>query len=104
MVKCDLTSTELEEMRGLFARINQARTEMQAGITAHADFAETVNEINCLTSADSEYGEELCRKALEQLAMIKAAELANISINDCQAELESKYGIACGYPEGRQSA
>ena len=37
MVKCDLNSSELEEMYQLFARINQARAEIQAGIIAQAD-------------------------------------------------------------------
>ncbi|HBK53678.1 MAG TPA: hypothetical protein DDZ44_07070 [Syntrophomonas wolfei] len=97
MVKCDLSSIELEEMHELFATINQARVEIQAGITAQAEYAETVNEINCLSIEDSEYGEELCRKALNQIGLIKAAELAAISIHDCQAKLAARYG---GGPAG----
>ena len=104
MVKCDLNKSELEEMYQLFARINQARAEIQAGITAQADYAETINEINSLTSEDSEYGEELCCKALAQVGMIKAAELAQICIQDCRAELEAKYEIPSGCPEGRGKA
>jgi len=104
MVKCDLNSIELEEMCQLFTRINQAWAEIQAGITAQADYAETINEINGLSSQDSEYGEELCRKALEQLGMIKAAELAQISIHNCQSELEAKYEIPRGGLEGRRKA
>lgn len=104
MVRCNLNSIEMEEMCQLFARINQARAEIKAGMTAQENYAETINEINCLSAEESEYGEELCRKALEQMGMIKAAELAHISIRDCQAELETKFGIPGGCPEGRCSA
>jgi len=104
MAKCDLNSIEMEAMCQLFTKINRARAEIKAGITAQEDYAETINEINCLSVEESEYGEELCRKALEQIGMIKAAELAHISIRDCQAELEAKYGISGGCTEGRRSA
>jgi len=104
MVKCDLNSIELEEMCQLFTRINLGRAVIRAGITAQEDYAETINEINCLSVEDSECGLELCRKALEQINMIKAAELAQLSIHDCQAELQVKYGIPGGCPGGRRSA
>ncbi|MEQ8176656.1 MAG: hypothetical protein ABRQ26_16510 [Syntrophomonadaceae bacterium] len=93
MVKCDLNSVELEEICQLFSRINQARAEIEAGISAQEAYAETINEINCLSVEDSIYGEELCRKALQQLGLIKVAELAHITINNCQSELETKYEI-----------
>lgn len=93
MVKCDLNSVELEEICQLFKRINQARVEIEAGISAQEAYAETINEINCLSVEDSIYGEELCRKALQQLGLIKTAELAHITINNCQSELEVKYEI-----------
>jgi len=100
MVKCDLNGIELEDMRQLFGRINQARAEIEAGISAQEAYAEMINEINYLSADESEYGEELCRKALEQLGKIRAAELAQISIRDCQAELEAKYQIPRGDSEG----
>jgi len=93
MVKCDLNSVELEEMCQLYSRINQARAEIEMGISAQEAYAETINEINCLSVEDSIYGEELCRKALQQLGQIKTAELAHITINNCQSELETKYEI-----------
>lgn len=101
MVKCDLNSVELEEMGQLFSRINQARAEIEAGINAQEAYAETVNEINCLSVEDSVYGEELCRKALEQLGLIRTAELAHSTIHNCQSELEVKYEIRGSCPEGR---
>ncbi|HWP96258.1 MAG TPA: hypothetical protein VN426_05365 [Syntrophomonadaceae bacterium] len=101
MVKCDLNSVELEEMALLFGRINQARAEIKAGISAQEAYAETVNEINCLSVEDSVYGEELCRKALEQLGLIRAAELAHVTIQNCQSELEVKYEIPGSSPKGR---
>ncbi|MDD3363540.1 MAG: hypothetical protein PHZ03_01015 [Syntrophomonas sp.] len=103
-MKCDLNSVELEDMHLLFGKINQARMEIKAGITAQEDYTESINEINCLSSEDSEYGEELCRKALEQLAMIRAAELAQINIHNYQAELESKYEIPGSRSEGGAAA
>ena len=102
MVKCDLNSIELEGMHQLFGRINQARAEIKAGINAQEDYAETVNEINCLSSEDSEYGEELCRKALEQLGVIKAAELAQLNIESYREELETKYEIPCSRTVGEE--
>lgn len=104
MVKCDLNSVELEEMAQLFGRINQARAEIEAGISAQETYAETINEINCLSAEESGYGEVLCRKALEQLGMIKAAELAHIAFHSCQAELEAKFEIPSSCPEGRRRA
>lgn len=104
MLKCDLNSIELEEMCQLFTRINLGLAVIKASIIAQEDYAETINEINCLSAEDSEHGEELCRKAIEQIGMIKAAELAQISIRDCQAELKAKYGIPGGCPGGRRSA
>lgn len=102
MVKCDLNNVELEEMAQLFGRINQARAEIEAGISAQEAYAETINEINCLSVEDSVYGEELCRKALEQLGLIRAAELAHSTIHTCQSELEAKYEIPGSCLEGRQ--
>ena len=100
MLKCDLNSLELEEMCQLYTRINLSRAVIKTSIIAQEDYAETINEINCLSAEDSEYGEKLCRKAIEQIVIIKAAELAQISIRDCQAELEAKYGIPAAAPEG----
>lgn len=100
MVKCDLDSNMLEDIHLLFKKINQARAEIKAGINAQETYAETINEINCLTARDSEYGEELCHKALEYLRLIKAAEYAEISIQNCLAELETKYEIPAEHVTG----
>lgn len=92
-VKCNLISTELEDMYQLFGKINKCQAEIKAGLKAQEDYAATINEINCLSSDDSEYGEQLCRQALEQLNIIKAAELAHINIQNYRHELECKYEI-----------
>lgn len=94
-MKCDLNYTVLEEMHQLFGKINKSQADIKAGLKAQEDYAETINEINCLNSDDTEYGEQLCRQALEQLNMIKAAELAEINIHNYRHELECKYNIPC---------
>ena len=99
-LKCNLNSAELEDIHLLFRKINQARAEIKAGIDAQDDYAETINEINGLTTEDSEYGEELCSKALKQLSLIKTAELAVISIENYKMELETKYKIPSGRTNG----
>jgi len=96
-MKCNLVYTELEEMYQLFGKINKCQAEIKAGLKAQEDYTATINEINCLSSDDSEYGEQLCRQALEQLNMIKAAELAHINIQNCRHELECKYEIPCSH-------
>ncbi len=93
MVKCNLNGVELEEIYLLFGKINQARAEIKAGISAQEDYAETINELNGLSADDSEYGEELCRRALEQLGLIRSAELAQLSIENFRAELAVKYEV-----------
>lgn len=102
-MKCDLNDTELEDMHLLFKRINQARAEIAAGISAQEDYAETINELNCLTTEDSEYGEELCKKALEQISLIRTAEAARFSIDNFRAELETKYYIPSGQCTGNEN-
>jgi hypothetical protein len=99
-LKCNLNSAELEDIHLLFKQINQARAEIRAGIDAQDDYAETMNDINSLTTEDSEYGEELCSKAPKQLGLIKAAELAATSIENYKAELETKYNIPSGRTNG----
>lgn len=93
VVKCNLNGVELEEVYLRFGKINQARAEIKAGISAHEDYAETINEINGLSADDSEYGEELCRRALEQLRLIRLAELAQLSVENLRAELAVKYEV-----------
>lgn len=99
-MKCNLVYTELEDMHLLFGKINQSQVEIKAGLKAQEDYAATINEINCLSSDDSEYGEQLCRLALEQLNQIKAAELALINIQNYRSELETKYEIPNGQSGG----
>jgi hypothetical protein len=99
-MKCDLNSAELEDIHLLFSKINQAKAEIKAGLSAQEDYAETINEINALSADDSEFGEELTRKALEQLQLIRAAELAEDSIKNYRAELEAKYEIPRRSSEG----
>lgn len=95
-MKCDLNYGELEEIHQLFSKINKSQAEIKARLQAQEDYAATINEINFLTADDSEYGEQLCRQAREQLNMIKAAELAQINIHNCRQELEGKYDIPAG--------
>ncbi|MEN6326039.1 MAG: hypothetical protein ABFD18_07535 [Syntrophomonas sp.] len=102
-MKCNLNITELEDIYLLFGKINRARAEIMAGIDAQEDYAETINEINQLTTDDSEYGEELCGKALKQLGLIKAAELAQVSIHNYRTELETKYEIPSGQSKRGQA-
>jgi len=92
-MKGELNAEELEELYQMFGKINQARSEIQAGLTALHVYSETVSEINCLSSEDSEYGEDLCRKALHQLSLIKNAELARINIQEYKTVLENKFEI-----------
>ena len=93
LLKCNLLYTELEEIHLLFSKINKSQAEIKAGLQAQEDYAATINEINCLTADDSEFGEQLCRQALDQLNMIKAAELAEINLQNCRQELDGKYDI-----------
>jgi len=93
MLKCDLNPQQLEEVQRLFGSINQARKEVQTGIVAHEEYAATVNEINCLSAGDSEYGVALCRQALNYLGLIQAAEAAQLQIISFQEELGKTYGI-----------
>lgn len=104
MLKCDLNPQQLEEVQRLFGSINQARKEVQTGIVAHEEYAATVNEINCLSVGDSEYGEALCRQALNYLGLIQAAEAAQLRIIALQEDLGNRYGISARRLLGPRSA
>ena len=92
-MKCNLNNAELEDMLNLFERLQKAQADIKIGLDAHENLAETVNEINCLTAEDSEYGAQLCRQGLEHIKQIQAAELALLEIDKCCEELLAKYGI-----------
>lgn len=94
MLKCDLNPQKLEQVQLLFGSINKSRQEIAAGMAAQEEYAAAINEINGLSWGDSEYGEALCRQALNYLSQIQAAESAQLNIISCQEELGNKYGIS----------
>lgn len=93
MLKCDLNPRLLEEVQELFGSINQACREVRTGIVAQEEYATTINEINSLREGEYEYGEALCRQAINYLQLIQAAESAQEHINICREELRVKYGL-----------
>lgn len=99
-VKEILNRVVIEEIHSLFTRINSAKLAIKAGEEAQENYVETINEIRSLSSDDSEFGEEICKKALDQLTLIQAAELAFAVIDSCRAELADKYDIPVNLQAG----
>lgn len=97
-MKCNLNSAEMEDMLNLFERLQHAQKDIRIGLAAHENLAATVNEINCLTAEDSEFGVQLCRQGLEYINQIRIAEMALLEINRCYAELQEKYDIPSNRP------
>lgn len=78
----------MKDLHQLFSRINQSKFAVKAGEQAVISYAFTINQLASLPLDDTERGEELSCKALEQVRLISNGKAAQKELEGYKKELE----------------
>lgn len=80
----------MEDLHRLFSRINECKWTIKTGEEAQAEYIRILGKLANITPDDSERGEKLTKKAIEQLRMVVNGEAAQKELEGYRRELEAK--------------
>lgn len=86
----------VEEIHEIFAKINSCKAKIDKAETLESKYADAVNELMSVDIDDSQYGEEISKKALELGKELGEAWQAVKDLVSLEETLASQYGLLRG--------